>query len=120
MKRTLALILSLILILTAVPAMASTANDFAGTWVYSQRTDDGWIIEILLLAPNGTAYYMNRSFSGKEVGFGREFVGRWSFSQNDAYIVYGNNADGFFKLNEEKTKLTSADIAGLVFYRVER
>ena len=105
MKKVITICITMVLLLFCVSASAFDESIFYGGWVVAGEKDDGGVfMEIFYLTPDHKVFYMNRSFTADEEGFGRQAVGSWSVIENGIHVKYGNTAetdasmskDGFF------------------------
>lgn len=105
MKKVITISITMALLLSCVSAFAFDESIFYGGWALAGEKDDGSaFMEFFYLAPDHKVFYMNRSFTADEEGFGRQAVGSWSVIENGIHVKYGNTAetdafmskDGFF------------------------
>lgn len=91
MKKTIALIISILLTITWAGAEIVDESFYVGTWVhFAMLTDGGFTYTLFRLEDDHTAYFSIRHVPADLDSSGRENIKTWSASGNNVEIVTGN------------------------------
>ena len=101
MKRLLAVLLILSVLLSSAALAAEREIDFYYGYAHLEVTKDGSpVMYVIYFSEDYTCYFLVQAFHKDKPGLGRSYVGHWSYTADgDVFAKTGENTDITFKIS---------------------